>query len=87
MADIYNSPNGTGNSATPWIVGIVAIVVLVLLFMFFMPRSTTTTDTTRTDTGTPGNTNPVVLPAPVINNTTINATSTTVNSTSTRGTR
>ncbi|KND50272.1 MAG: hypothetical protein AB202_03565 [Parcubacteria bacterium C7867-007] len=86
MADIYNNPNGSSNNATPWIVGIVAIVVLVLLFMFFMPRNTETPATTGT-TGAPQNTNPTILPAPVINNTTINATSTTVNSTSTRGTR
>ena len=79
MADTINN---SGKNTTAWIVGIVAIVVLVLLFMFFMPRTDMNDTVPAAETTDTGNQGDTFLP-PVINNTTINATTTNMNSTTT----
>jgi hypothetical protein len=93
MSDIINTPNGSNNNAAAWIVGIAAIVVIALIFLFVVPgmrqdatdqnaaneNAPAVVDNTPSSNGAGGS----PAPAPIINNTTINATSTTINSTTT----
>lgn len=88
MATILNNPGDGNNNATGWIVAIVAIGILVLLTLFLFPnlfagtRTTTETTTTETPDTRDTSSNPMA-PAPVINNTTLNSTTTINNSTTT----
>jgi hypothetical protein len=92
MSDIINTPNGSNNNAAAWIVGIAAIVVIALIFLFVVPGmrqdATDQNEANETpaaaDSAQPNGTGGSPAPAPIINNTTINATSTTINSTTTR---
>jgi hypothetical protein len=80
MADIYNSPNGSGNNPGGWIIAIVVLIIVVLLlFMLFPNLFAGRGDNMEVNNeipaaGTGGDNNSA--PGTIINNTTINATST-----------
>jgi hypothetical protein len=82
MADIYNSPNGSGNNPGGWIIAIVVLIIIVLLlFMLFPNLFAGRGDNMEVNTqipaaGTGGNNGGDNTPDTIINNTTINATST-----------